>query len=339
MDTTLLNHKILDRLPLPLEEFMEIVMYDAEGGYYSQSSVIGKQHDFITAPEISPLFSHCLAQWCIDQWLNMGKPTPVNLIELGAGQGTMLKDMLSLLQSAPDFFHALTPTILEKSPTLISTQRATLKDYPNVKWISSLEAIEKGYSIILANEFFDALPIQYYRSTAQGLEQAMVTDLSQISWTKVNNPLFPPSNQSIYFQSRAYKIFADQITNLFHKTGGFGLIIDYGNEAPGFTLQAIKNHKKIGIFEELGKSDLTHHVDFCYLKSLFIDQEVKVLGPINQSDFLKEIGIVEALENLKVKLSAKAYLNHTLALHRLIGTAEMGELFKVMAIQGGSNGR
>lgn len=345
------HNKIQSQSPVLLEDLIELVLYDPDYGYYANSKVIGKQQDFITAPELTPLFSQCLAQWCVDQWVNAGKPFPVNLIELGAGRGIMLKDMLAALKTVPEFFKVITPVILERSPTLIKIQQQTLHNYSHVQWIDSLDSTPDGYSIILANEFFDALPIQYYRYKEGQLEEAIVTDLKSITWrpapphsmldtpkTTAKASTAGPDKNCLFMRSRFYEKFSQQIANLLNRFGGLGLIIDYGGSSPGFTLQAIKNHRKVGIFDHLGHADITHHVDFSYLKSLFQKHGLNVLGPQNQSGFLHELGISAMINSLATRLSAKAYAQHTLAVHRLLSAGEMGELFKVLAIQGGHNG-
>ncbi|AIK96361.1 class I SAM-dependent methyltransferase [Candidatus Odyssella acanthamoebae] len=337
-----MNQKICNNFitenPILLEDFISHVLYHPEHGYYAKSNVIGKTQDFITAPHLTPLFSQCLAQWCVDQWVNAGRPTPLNLIELGAGQGTMLRDILTAFEAVPDLSAHLQVHIVEKSENLKAIQKVTLCDYNQIRWIDSLDSIQSSYSIILANEFFDALPIQYYRHANEGVEEAIVTQSKEIGWCQTDLPL-PSFSQPIFMTSKHYEFFVKQIAELLNKVGGVGLIIDYGNDHPGFTLQAIKNHKKVSFFDHLGEADLTHHVDFGYLKSLFQKHKINVLGPQKQSDFLLELGIANMLELIKRRVVADKFANHALAVHRLTSSAEMGELFKVIAIQGVPHGR
>lgn len=318
---------------IKLETFMAEVLYNPINGYYAQNDVLGKEQDFITAPALSPLFSHCLAQWCLDQWINFGQPTPLNLIELGAGQGIMLRDMLTAFRKVPDFYRRLNIYVAEKSERLKSVQRKNLKEHNNIHWIENLDEIKTGYSILVANEFFDALPIQYYRQHDNTVEEAVIINQQTIKWRKTSIPL-PPSPHSIFLSSTAYEFFVDQIAALFNRTGGVGLIIDYGSDNPGFTLQAIKNHQKIGLFDHLGKADLTHHVDFQYLIKLFKDRRINILGPQQQSDFLLDLGLSERLESLRKQVQPHIFAQHALAAYRLTSASEMGELFKVIAIQG-----
>jgi SAM-dependent MidA family methyltransferase len=336
MNQKLCNNFITET-PILLEECISQALYHPHHGYYAKSTVIGKNQDFITAPHLTPLFSQCVAQWCVDQWVNAGRPIPFNLIELGAGQGTMLRDILSTFKAVPTLFDFLQIHILEKSENLKAIQKVTLEGYPKVQWIESLDSIQSGYSVILANEFFDALPIQYYRQTTEGVEEAIITQSADLAWRPTN--LSPQSfSHPIFMTSKHYELVVKQIAGLLNKVGGVGLIIDYGNDYPAFTLQAIKNHKKVSFFDHLGEADLTHHVDFGYLKSLFQKHAIKVLGPQKQSDFLLDLGIADMLEVIKRRVAADKFAAHALAVHRLTSAAEMGELFKVIAIQGGPHG-
>lgn len=327
-----------DMSSIRLEDFIDASLYDEKSGYYANSGVIGKLNDFITAPHISPLFSHCLAQWCLDQWLNAGAPTPLNLIEFGSGTGIMLKDMLDALKKAPQFYGNLTCFIIEKSNHLKTIQKDTLKDHPCIHWLGSHDDISADFSIVVANEFFDALPVQYYRNNGDVVEAAFVADSKQIKWQAIDLKGLAREDRLLFMRSVAYSHFTDKIAEILFKNGGLGLIIDYGSMNPGFTLQAIRQHKKVGIFDCPGEADLTHHVDFSYLINLFKAKGLRVLGPQTQGAFLKDLGIDRLLEQLKAKSSPQIFTQQALAVHRLISSAEMGELFKVIALQGDPNG-
>jgi NADH dehydrogenase [ubiquinone] 1 alpha subcomplex assembly factor 7 len=156
-------------------------------------------------------------------------------------------------------------------------------------------------------------------------------DDNQLVWDTIDSNTL---NEGITYKSRLYEQFTQDISNLLNANSGIGLIIDYGNMNPGFTLQAIKNHKKVGLFDFIGQADITHHVDFTYLTRLFNHHAIKTLGPIPQGQFLKELEI----ENLVHSLSSLPnYRDQLLAVHRLTAPQEMGDLFKVLAIQGGSH--
>ncbi len=312
-----------------LEDYLNHVLYDPATGYYAQSKVIGKHADFITAPEISPLFSLCIAQWVVDQWQNAGCPVPINILELGAGHGTMMATILKTLGQVPDLYQNTTTYILDTSAPLKTEQQKNLKNH-TVHWIDHISEMKSGFTVILANEFFDALPIQYYRTTDQ-ITQAMSIEGTKMVWVDSSNQ---NSDTGIFYRSTLYEQFSNQMSDALNRNGGVGLIIDYGNMNPGFTLQAVKDHKKVGLFEDEGHADITHHVDFTYLTKLFNGHGLKTLGPIRQGQFLKELGIEDMVHSLN---DSDAYKNQLLAVHRLTGSKEMGELFKVFAIQGGSH--
>ena len=310
-----------------LEDYLTKVLYDPTDGYYTQSTVVGKTGDFITAPEISPLFSLCIAQWIVDQWHNAGSPTPINLVELGAGKGTMLATILKSMEQIPHLANGLKTYILETSDHLKAIQHKILQPYA-VHWISRLNEVSKGYTIILANEFFDALPIQYYRSDNTTTSELNIND-NQLVWNTIDSNTF---NEGITYTSRLYEQFIQDISSLLNGNSGVGLIIDYGSLNPGFTLQAVKNHNKVGLFDFIGQADITHHVDFSYLNRLFDCHSIKTLGPISQGQFLKELEIENLVHSLN---SLPNYRDQLLAVHRLTAPQEMGDLFKVLAIQGG----
>jgi len=312
-----------------LEAYLHKILYDPDHGYYARSHVVGPQGDFITAPEISPLFSLCIAQWVVDQWTNLGQPRPINLVELGAGCGTMMSTLLQSLKQIPNLYQSLTAYILEASQPLKAQQSKTLKDHP-IKWIDNLNQVPNAFTIILANEFFDALPIQYYRSQ-DNTPQVLTVEANQLNWVDCE-----PDGQpdGIYYRSKLYEQFVEQISRILQDNSGIGLIIDYGSHSPGFTLQAVKNHKKVGLFDHVGQADITHHVDFDYLTNLFQTHDITTLGPIPQGQFLKELGIDNIVHQMK---DLPGYKNHLLSVHRLISSQEMGDLFKVIAIYGGSH--
>lgn len=312
-----------------LEDYLTKVLYDPVDGYYAHSSVVGKAGDFITAPEVSPLFSLCIAQWLVDQWHNAGCPTPINLVELGAGKGTMLATILKSLNQIPGLANTLRSYILDSSDSLKKIQQQTLQAH-SVNWINSLMDVPDGYTIVLANEFFDALPVQYYRSDGTRTSELKIEN-NQLVWetTSTSTP------EGITYTSQLYETFTDEISMLLTRNSGIGLIIDYGSLNPGFTLQAVRNHKKVGLLDFVGQADITHHVDFSYLKNLFDRHGIKSLGPIPQGQFLKELGIEDAVHSLN---HLPNYKDQLLAVHRLIAPQEMGDLFKVFAIHGGSHG-
>ena len=146
---------------LPLDQFIEFALYDKVDGYYMKKNPFGKEGDFITAPNITRVFSEIIAIWIVTFWKSLGSPKKFNLLEFGAGNGEMMKVMIESFKKFPFFIGKCTIFIYEKSPKLIKEQRKNIK-FKNIKWIKSLKKLNKSPSIYLANEFFDALPIKQF---------------------------------------------------------------------------------------------------------------------------------------------------------------------------------
>ena len=146
---------------IPLDEFINYCLYDKNKGYYMNSNPFGITGDFTTAPNISRLFSEMIAIWTISFWESLGSPKKFNLIELGAGNGEMMRVMIESFKKFPSFIRSCNILIYEKSPKLIKEQKKNIK-FNNMKWIKDLKKLNKLPSIFLANEFFDAIPINYF---------------------------------------------------------------------------------------------------------------------------------------------------------------------------------
>ena len=147
---------------IPLDKFIDLSLYNKKIGYYMKKNPFGKKGDFITAPNISRLFSEMIAIWIISFWKNLGSPRNFNLIELGAGNGEMMKVLLESFQNFPSFLESCNIIIHEKSPILIRIQKEKLSK-SKIIWVSQINKIKKNPSIFIANEFFDAMPIKQFR--------------------------------------------------------------------------------------------------------------------------------------------------------------------------------
>ena len=161
---------------ITIEQLMEIALSSQDASYYRSSQVIGQKHDFITAPEISAMFGEMIAIWAILQWQALGGGW-VNLVELGPGRGTLMRDLLrTVRQAAPDFFCSIKKImLLEINPHLISLQNIQLESFGiPIVHIKDYRALDNTQSIIIANEFFDALPIQQYKKLASKWHSVVV---------------------------------------------------------------------------------------------------------------------------------------------------------------------
>ncbi len=334
---------------LPLDKFINLALYDEETGYYMKKNPFGRNGDFITAPNISRIFSEIIAIWIITFWKSIGSPNQFNLLELGAGNGEMMKVIAETLLNFPECYNACNFIIHERSNFLINIQKKNLSP-KNFSWLKDIEKINKKPTIFLANEFFDAIPIkQFFKKTDGWFERFVnLNDPSNAKFTeekidigKIEKDLnFEISkNQSIIEYSPETFKYLKVICDLIQKNDGGILIIDYGyaDNKMHETLQAINNHKYSNILENIGDSDITYNINFHSFER-FINQFRNVNSIFtNQKKFLINMGIIERAESVSknIEFSKKADLFYRIK--RLTDEKQMGELFKVMLIKNKKN--
>ena len=344
--------KIIKKANLPLDQFIDCSLYDKNSGYYMKKNPFGEKGDFITAPNISRLFSEMIAIWVVSFWQNLGSPKKFNIVELGAGNGEMMKILIDSFKNFPDFFKSCNFFIYEKSTQLITLQKKNIK-HKKILWLKNLKKFEKIKSkptIFLANEFFDAIPIkQFIKKKGQWFEKYVdLTNLRKVKFIekkfdmkkfekKINYKI--SRNQNIVeYSPETFKYLKD-ICKIIQKNNGCILIIDYGylNEKMQDTLQAITNHKYSNVLENIGKSDITHNINF----NLFgkFTKKFKNLKSIvsNQKKFLTNMGIIQRAEIITKNQSFSQKANMFYRVKRLIDEKQMGNLFKVMLITNKSN--
>ena len=327
--------------PISIAEFMTLSLHDREAGYYATRDPLGVEGDFITAPEISQMFGELLGLWLAQVWHDQGNPKRPQLVELGPGRGTLMADALRALKLVPAFRDSLEVVLVEASPALRKVQQETLRDCGvAIRWADSFDLSLAGRPVFLvANEFFDALPIRQYVKTERGWCERMVT-LDQngglafaLAPTALPAGLVPASRDGaplggVYEMSSTGEAIGEEIAHAIARDGGAAIIVDYGYGTPGFgeTLQAVASHKFADVLTDPGSSDLSAHVDFTALGAAAMHGGASVCGPVEQGAFLVALGIVERAERLsRVK-------NMTDQLDRLIKPDQMGRLFKVLAI-------
>lgn len=319
-----------------------------EWGYYAIRDPLGRAGDFITAPEISQVFGELIGLWCAGVWTSMGSPLPVALVELGPGRGTLLADALrAVKQMAPEFFSALRVHLVETSPTLRQKQASRLETLglpePPV-WHDAIATVPPLPSIILANEFFDALPVAQYVKTGAGWQERRVglaVDGTTLEFTL--KPAFPfglPLGLADVVEGDVVEVcaageaLAREIGARVAAHGGAALIIDYGHgaSAAGDTLQAVRQHQFHGILDHPGETDLSHHVDFGALAKAAEKPGAEPLGPIPQGLFLGRLGIDRRAESLFLGAPPDQFQAVMGAVRRLVHPSGMGLLFKAFAI-------
>ena len=331
---------------IPLDQFIDIALYDKKFGYYMKRNPFGKKGDFITSPLISNLFGEMIAIWCVAFWEHIGKPRKILLVELGPGDGSLCKDLLKTFKQFKNFYNSLEINLLEISDKLKTIQKAKINN-KKVKWIKKIKEINCGPIIFLGNEFFDALPIkQIYKKEKIFFEKyiTLSTDNKKIRflYKKVNNGLIKRMQNlnlisfgnTIEYPIEALK-FLDAIAKKINKFDGGLLTLDYGNTTKKNqnTLQSVKKHRYTNLFLKPGHSDITSHINFKLFCEILKKNNLNVKKIVTQNEFLKKIGILERANILSEKMTFKAKANMFYRLKKLLDYREMGSLFKVLFAQ------
>jgi len=329
--------------PINVAQFMTIALHDPEGGYYATRDPFGAKGDFITAPEISQMFGEMLGLWLAQAWDDQGRPSHPLLVELGPGRGTLMADMLRTCKAAPDFLKSATVVMVEASPHLRGVQQETLKAHPGIIWQSQFDPPAGRPIFLVANEFFDALPIRQYVKTPRGWCERMVTVKDDVlafalAPTPAPGALIPESRAGapeggVYETAPSAIALAEDIARLIAAQGGAALLVDYGYDKTGFaeTLQAVGGHTFAAILAEPGTHDLSAHVDFTALAAAGKRGGTGVHGPIGQGALLTALGMATRAQGLAAKHPANAAAL-TAALTRLTALEMMGTLFKALAL-------
>jgi NADH dehydrogenase [ubiquinone] 1 alpha subcomplex assembly factor 7 len=322
--------------PIPVSLWMAACLEH----YYHSRNPLGRGGDFTTAPEISQIFGELIGLWFAELWMRAGSP-PAHLIELGPGRGTLMADFWRAVARVPGFHARVGVHLVETSPALSQVQRATV---PHATCHDSLATVpDDAPQMIIANEFFDALPIRQFVNTASGWRERMVTlrgdclayaagDGSQDHLIPNTVRASPPG--SIWEVSPAGIGVAAEIGRRLERAGGAALIIDYGHNGPvmGDTLQAVRGHAFADPLTDAGEADLTAHVDF---SALAVAAGVRSHGPISHAALLTGLGLHERTEALARGATAEQARLLRTGTERLIAPDAMGSLFKALALSGG----
>ena len=340
---------IKNNFEISLDKFINYALYDKKKGYYMQKNPFGKKGDFVTAPNISRMFSEMIAVWILSFWENLGTPKKINLVELGAGNGEMMKIFLETFKKFPAFLSSCNILIHEKSLKLKKIQKNKL-DKERVIWISDLKQIKKFPTIFIANEFFDAIAIKQFIKKKDLWFERYVNFKNQKKAF-----FYEKSFKMKKFEKEInYNISKDQkfieyslvganylknITEIVKKNNGGLLIIDYGymKKKMKDTLKSISNHKHSNVLENIGKSDITHNINFFLFKKI-----INQLGGLKnlittQGSFLVKLGIKNRAEIISQNQSFSKKADIYLRLKRLIDEKEMGNLIKVMFVKNKHN--
>ncbi|VIO68736.1 hypothetical protein CI41S_15660 [Bradyrhizobium ivorense] len=333
--------------PMPVWRYMELCLMHPQYGYYLSRDPLGREGDFTTAPEVSQMFGELLGLWSASIWRAIGSPPTLHLIELGPGRGTMMADALRALRVLPPLYQSLSIHLVEVNPVLREKQSATLAGVRNITWHESIDDVPEGPAVILANEYFDVLPIhQMVRRETGWHERTVGIDANgRLYFAATPDPvpnfevLLPPlvraAPMGAIFEWRPDTEIMKLATRVRDQDGA-ALIIDYGHlrSDAGDTFQAIARHSFADPLKNPGEADITAHVDFQALARAAEDVGANVHGPVTQGDFLKRLGVEARAAGLMAKASPEMSADIAGALKRLTdsGRGGMGSMFKAMAI-------
>ncbi|SIT81760.1 class I SAM-dependent methyltransferase [Pontibaca methylaminivorans] len=343
--TDLLTARIRAEGPITIADYMADCLLHPGHGYYATRDPFGAKGDFITAPEISQMFGELIGLALAQAWIAQGRPRPFTLAEPGPGRGTLMADLLRATRGVAGFHDAAQVTLIEASPVLRKAQRARLADHAP-RWIESAAQLPEAPLFLIANEFFDALPLrQFQRETTGWAERRVALEHDRLALA-LSAPAEVPALAHRLADTRpgdvvelcpaAVPIMAE-IAGRIAKHGGAALIVDYGDwRSLGDTLQALRAHQPVGILDCPGDADLTAHVDFEPLAQTARRAGAHTAPLVGQGLFLERLGITARAQALARNLSGGA-LDELVAAHRrLTHPEEMGTLFKVLGLFPGS---
>ncbi len=335
--------------PISLADYMAECLLHPVHGYYTTREPFGTRGDFITAPEISQMFGELIGLSLAQCWLEQGSPSPFTLAELGPGRGTLMADVLRATKTVHGFHDGLRLRLIEASPRLRGLQAETLKTHAPV-WVPDLDDLPDLPLYLIANEFFDALPIRQFQRAGAGWRERLVgltnavlpnAVLPNAALTLGLGPILPhpdlsdrldiPDGKIVELCPAASAIMAKIASRIAAK--GAALIIDYGNWGTlGDTFQALRAHNPVDPFAAPGEADLTAHVDFEALARAALPCAHAF---VTQGAMLSALGIAQRSDRLAQNLTGAALQSHLNATHRLTAPSEMGTLFKILAVYPG----
>lgn len=327
--------------PISMAEYMSDCLLHPEHGYYTTRDPLGAGGDFTTAPEISQMFGELLGLSLAQTWIDQGCPAPFTLAEPGPGRGTLMADLLRATKGVQGFHAAAQIRLIEASPTLRAAQAKTLEGYAP-EWLESVSDLPEQPLFLVANEFFDVLPIRQFQRDGEGWRERQV-GIQNAALTLGLGPAGPQpalahrledtrDGDLVEFCPAAPQIMEVIAARIAHH-GGAALIVDYGDwRSLGDTMQALQDHAPVDILAKPGESDLTAHVDFEVLTQAAAAAGARFSRLAPQGVFLERLGVTQRAQALAQGLQGDA-LDALIAAHRrLTHPEEMGNLFKVLGI-------
>lgn len=335
----LIDMQIRANGPMSVATYMGLCLTHPRKGYYKDADPLGAAGDFITAPEISQMFGELIGFFLVNLWQQMREPPAFTLLELGPGRGTLMQDALRVASRAEGFADALHLQLFETNPDLRTAQAERLAAY-HPYWAEEIDAVGDGPVLILANEFFDALPIRQFVRGREGWHERQVglrdgARAFGLSPTPIPSGALPEAVRdapegAVYEAGLAGAEAMTRLSVLIARQGGALLAIDYGygQTRTGETLQAVARHAFADPLADPGAADLSAHVDFAALAGIATAAGLTAHPLAGQGDFLRRLGIVERAQMLR-RANPGATASIDAALHRLTAAGQMGDLFKV----------
>jgi NADH dehydrogenase [ubiquinone] 1 alpha subcomplex assembly factor 7 len=338
----LIDNQIRLNGPMSIANYMGLCLTHPNEGYYKGEDPLGAAGDFITAPEISQMFGELIGFVLVNLWQQMKEPKSFTLLELGPGRGTLMQDALRAAGKATGFANATHLQLFETNPRLREEQKSRLDQY-HPYWAEELDAVSDDPLLVVANEFFDALPIRQFVKGEKGWHERLVglkddKRMFGLSPTPIPESALPEAMHgaelgTVYEVSLASADVMQRLSAIVSRQGGAIIAIDYGyaKTQGGETLQAVKKHTFADPLETPGEADLSAHVNFEALAQVATGAGLTAHKITSQANFLRRLGIVERADALsKVNPSYAQYLED--AVQRLTGADQMGELFKVLIV-------
>jgi len=320
------------RCPMTVHDWMEACLADPDHGYYRRGLRVGAAGDFTTAPEISQIFGEIMGLVLAQSWLDQGADPKAILAELGPGKGTLMHDAARVFSKVTK--SRLPVHLVEINESFRAAQSQKLAEYAPI-WHDGIATLPATPTLLLANEFFDALPVRQFRRVgAKWFERVVTPDFQFADGAEVPPPVaHDVPDGAIVETCPAGETIARAIGSRIATQGGAALIVDYGSPVQGWgdTLQAVRDHTKVDVFDRPGETDLTAHVDFAALARAAEQGGCAAFGALGQGDFLRRAGAHARAAALSAANPASR-TNIETALRRLIEPAEMGTLFRVLLL-------
>ncbi len=325
--------------PITIAEYMTLCLLHPEHGYYTTGDPLGRDGDFTTAPEISQMFGEMLGLCLAQAWQDQGCPSPFILAELGPGRGTLMADILRICSRVAGFVAAAEVWLVEASPVLRKSQKSTLR-LQNIHWADHIIDLPEKTIFLIANEFFDVLPIRQFKCNSDGWQEQVISREA----SKLGFGLTSPKEEDLLADrlgstepgtfvelNTGSESIVGEISRRIQTNGGAALIIDYGDWGSSRdTLQAVRAHQKVDPLENPGDCDLTAHVDFAAIAKAADGVDKSAMT--SQGMLLERLGITERAQALAANLAGAALEEHIVAHRRLTHPDEMGSLFKAIAL-------